>query len=77
MQIDIFEMSFRIIALPFLTGYTRERCKEPEIEIKRLIGKETEKTYLSSTQIETQIFASMQIDIFEMSFRIKIGRAHV
>ena len=23
-------MYFRIIALPFLTGYTRERCKEPK-----------------------------------------------
>ena len=30
-----------MIALPFLTGYTRERCKEPEIEIERLTGKET------------------------------------
>ena len=63
-------MSFRIIALPFLTGYTSKRCKEPEIGIERLMGKETEKTYLSSTQIETQIFAGMQIDNFEMSFRI-------
>ena len=65
-QIDNFEMSFRIIALPFLTGYTRERCKEQEIGIERLIGEETEKTYLSSTQIKIQIFASTQIDNFEM-----------
>ena len=50
-QIDNFEMSFRLtcnvisnlpVFLPFLTGYTRERCKEPEIGIERLIGKETE-----------------------------------
>ena len=26
---------------PFLTGYTRERCKEQEIGIERLIGKQT------------------------------------
>ena len=24
-----------------LTGYTRERCKKPEIEIERLISKQT------------------------------------
>ena len=62
------------MALPFLTGYTRERCKEPEIRIERLICKETEKTNLSGTQIETQIFAGTQIDIFEMSFRVIRGR---
>ena len=47
LQIDNVEMSFRImkfriIALPFLTGYTRERCKEPKIGIERLIDKEKE-----------------------------------
>ena len=31
-----------MMALPFLTGYTSERCKEPEIGIERLISKEIE-----------------------------------
>ena len=50
-----------------MIGYTRERCKEPGIGIERLIGKETEKTNLSGTQIETQIFAGTQIDNFEFN----------
>ena len=32
---------FRIIAVPIFTSYTCERCKEQEIGIERLIGKET------------------------------------
>ena len=35
-------LSFRIIALPFFTGYTCERCQEQEIGIERLISKETQ-----------------------------------
>ena len=31
-----------MIALPFFTGYTCERCKDQEIGIERLIGKETQ-----------------------------------
>ena len=55
---------------PFSHRLHPRALQRAEIGIERLIGKETEKTYLSSTQIETQIFAGMQIDNFEMSFRI-------
>ena len=53
-------MQFRIIALPFLTGYTRERCKEPEIGIERLIGKETET--MPSSVVPHRVFQNQTLN---------------
>ena len=53
---------------PFSHRLHPRTLQTAEIGIERLIGKETEKTYLSSTQIETQIFAGMQINILKCHF---------